>query len=406
MQVHSWIPHSDVEVTNYIEETGKRANFVSIQMSHYVPTEKSNVSRVRTGYEQIVAHRTKMPFAYAAEQDGKIEAIDENTKMVKIRYKDGKLVSVNYGSEYTSNAANGFFVDQEIAVNGFKPGDKVKRGDIVCYNRQFFTPDPYSKQVDWNIGVLTNVALLDNGNTIEDSSFVCQPLCDKLGFSPIATKDITLTKDTNVHQIARIGSMVRSTEPLMVFDQSAIGDTSYGTADAELIQMLGDLNKATPKAEHSGEVVQIDVFYKCPFNELSKSLQTIVAAVSKLKNERAKFAADTATANKFQPNKPLVDSDRVGIVDLTDETVVFKFYIKQGKGLRVGDKVFYDSSLKSVVSRVVPESIEVEDKSITIDACTSARGILARIITSPFLVGIPTGILAKVEQDLIKIWEE
>lgn len=385
---------------------GKRTNFSSIQASAVVPTAESGVSRVRTGYEQVVAHRTHMPFAYAAKQDGKIVSIDESTGMLKVEYKDGTTEAVNFGDEYTNSSSDSFHVDQRIVVNDFKVGDRVRKGDIVCYNKDFFTADPYSKQVNWNIGVSAKVALLDNGNTIEDASMVTAPLGEKLRFFPVATKTIVLTKDTNVHKIATIGTEVLSTDPLMIFDQSAIPEAMMNSEDPELIEMLGALNRATPKAEHGGTVVQIDVFYKCPISEMSKSIQAIVRTVTKLKNRRAQFAKDTKTSSKYLPSERLTQSDRVGTVDLDEETVVFKFYIKQNKGLRVGDKIFFDSSLKSVISRVATDLIDTDDPTIKVEACTSARGILARIISSPFLVGLTSGTLDKLEQDILDIWNE
>jgi len=347
-----------------------------------------------------------MPFAYAAEQDGVIESIDPDSRMLKVKYKDGKTECVNFGEEYTTNASNGFFVNQEIEVNNFKQGDKLKKGDIVLYNKRFFTPDKFSKQVAWNIGVLANIALLDTDNTIEDSSMVCQSLCDELEFYPVAVKDITLTKDTNVHKFVKIGEFVRGTDPLIIFDQSATPEGMLNGADAELIAMLGDLNKATPKAEHTGEVVQIDVIYKCDVSELSSSLRELVKSVTVLKNKRAKFAQGSISEQKYQASNPITISDKMGTVDLTEETVVLKFYIKQKKSLRVGDKVFFDSSLKSVVSGVVPDDIATEDPNVKARGCTSARGILARIITSPFSVGIPTGILEAADQHALAIWDE
>ena len=74
--------------------------------------------------------------------------------------------------------------------------------------------------------------------------------------------------------------------------------------------------------------------------------------------------------------------------------------------MRTGDKLFFDSSLKSTCSQVYPDFIDVEDGTIKVEACTSSRGILARLITSPFLTGLSNEILEKCEKNIIDIWNE
>lgn len=389
------------------QDDGKRANFSAIQSSHVVPMENMEPSRVRTGYEKVVAHKTRPPFAYPAKGDGVIEMVDEKLNIMRIRYSDGETVSLNIGEEYTNNCSNGFYVDQPVVINGFKVGDKFKKDDILCYNKSFFTPDPYSKQVSWNIGVPAHVALLDNGGTIEDASILTRPLCERMVFNPIHVKEITLTTTTNVHKIATVGTNVLSTDALMIFDESSIPDSMSGEeVDEELAAMLSSLNRATPRAGHSGEVVKIDIMYKCDIRDMSKSLQTIVKSVTRDKNERARIAAQSSNAKDFPPSQPLYATDKIGITDLTEETIIFRFYIKQYKGMRNGDKLFFDSSLKSVCSTVYDDYIETEDGSIKIEACTSARGIMQRIITSPYLVGLTSEVLVKCEKDILDIWNE
>ncbi len=277
----------------------------------------------------------------------------------------------------------------------------------MVYNKSYFSPDPYSKQVNWNIGVPAYVALLDNGGTIEDASILTQPLCDRMSFNPIHVKEIVLTTGTNVHKIATVGTHVLSTDALMVFDESAIPDSMTGDdVDEELAEMLSSLNRATPKAGYTGDIVQIDILYKSDIRDMSKSLQTIVKSITRDKNERAKIAGETLNAKDFPPAQPLYATDKIGITDLTEETIIFRFYIKQYKGMRTGDKLFFDSSLKSTCSTVYDDYIEVEDGSLKVEACTSARGALARIITSPFLVGLTSDVLVKCEKDILDIWNE
>jgi len=90
-------------------------------------------------------------------------------------------------------------------------------------------------------------------------------------------------------------------------------------------------------------------------------------------------------------------------VDLTPETVILRFYIKQDKSMNVGDKLIFGNQLKSVASQVLPDYIEAEDGT-KVGAVTSGRGIMQRIINSPVLMGISNRVLEKLEKDVLEMW--
>lgn len=376
------------------------ANFANIQQSHVVPIAESEVSRLRTGFEGIVASRTRPPFAYTAEGEGVVEDIDFEAGVIKVRYKNGNIHTLSFGEEYTNNSANGFYVNQKIAVNNFKKGDKVKPGDVLTYNKEFFQADPYSKQVNWKIGVLAKIAIVDCGGTLEDASVITTKLAKKMKFEPVHVREIEITVDTHIRSIAAVGTKVTSTDPLMIFDESAMDD--FGDADEELSEILGNLNKAAPKADYSGTVVRIDALYKAPLNTMHESVQKVIKSVIDQKDRRAAFAVGSDNAASYPKSQPLYATDKVGIVDLEPTTVILRFYIKQIKDMDPGDKLFFDNCLKSVVSAVHDEITTEEGEQL--DGLTSGRGILARIITSPFLQGIANGVLDKLEKDVISYW--
>lgn len=409
------VPSEDIEPSQLLSVTGlvmpgltnddvKRANFANIQASAVMPTKKSEVSRIRTGYEEIIAHRTHMPFAYVAKHDGVIVDIDTDLKMIKLQYKDNSTYSVHYGEEYTSNSGSGFYTTQKIVVNNWKVGDRFKKGDVICYNPEFFTPDPFSKQVAWNIGVLANVAFLECDGTLEDSSVVSKRLGDDLEIAPVHVRTITISKKSTIHKYIPVGVECSSLDNLIVFDESALEENLLNTEDDELANMLADLNHSTPKAKYDGVVVKIETFFRCDLNEMSPSLQKLVKVCNKDKNAKAEFASDSKNNYKYQKLNKITQSDRLGNIDLTDDVVVLKFYIQQHHGMHAGDKIVYDSSLKSVCARVLEEPILSEDKSVEVDALMSYRSINARLIMSPILVGAATRVIEKLESDILDIY--
>lgn len=385
-------------------DDGKRCNFLSIQLSHYVPTVHNNQSRIRTGYERVIAHLTRPPFAYTAQQDGVVEAIDDKLKIVRIRYKDDTVTCVKYGETYSNNGGGGFYITQQVVINNFNVGDKFKRGDVICYNSNFFAADLYSKQIDFYTGVTANVALIECDGTIEDSDTVCLDLAKKLQFNPVQIKDIALTKDTTIHEYAAVGTKVKSTDVLMTFDQSEIPDTMQEKADASLIELLNDLNRATPKSKYTGEVVKIEVFYKCKIVDMSASLANLVNKINQPKNERAKFVEGASNAHLFPKAAPITGTDRIANTLLDEDVVIIRFYIKQDTEMNTGDKIVIDSSLKSVCAKVIPDKIQTEDGSIEVELLTSCRGINNRIVFSPLIVGVGSLIMEKHEKNMLDMY--
>lgn len=251
------------------------------------------------------------------------------------------------------------------------------------------------------MGILSKVALIDNGGTLEDASVIAKKLADKMAFEPVHLREIEITTDTHVHQFAAIGTHVVSTDPLMIFDESAI---DFGTdSDAELSELLSNLNKASPKAGYTGTIVKIEAFYKAPLSTMHESVQKIIKHAVAKKNARAAFASGSSNSAEYLKSQPLYVTDKVGTVDLEPTTVVLRFYIKHTKAMEPGDKLFFDNCLKSVVSAVHDE-IVTEDGT-QIDALTSNRGVLARLITSPFLQGCTNLVLHTLEDDILKYWE-
>lgn len=383
---------------------GKRANFTNIQSSHYVATNGYETSHYRTGYERVIAQYTKLPFAHAAREDGIILDINDKLNIMKIKYKSGKVEAVQFGEDYTKNGGGGFVATQKLTVNNFKKGDRVKRGDIVVYNEDFFTPNIDTKQVDWNIGVMANIAFIESDMTIEDSNTVTQQLADKLVMEPVHERVITLTADTNIRSCVEVGDHVMNTDVLLTFDESKFEDHEISnSADSELIEMLERMNRATPRAQFTGEIVKIECYYKRPLKDMNPSLAKLIRANTSYRNSRAEYAADTSNSFNFNKSQPITDTDRFGNIDLTDDTVVLRFFIKHKVGVRPGDKLIFASSLKSVTTKVLKDQIDTKI-GVSVDGFMSSKGMMARIITDPIVMGLAERILGTMQNNIVDMY--
>lgn len=385
-----------------MQDDSKRFSFLNIHLSHYVATQETSLPRVRTGFERVIAHRCKRPFAYTAEFDGSIESIDEDSHMVVIVYpKQHKKVAIEYGELYTSNGGGGFYCTQRIVLNGFKKGDKVKQGDVIAYNDQFFKADPFNKQVDASFGLLTNVVMIDTASTVEDSDLISEDLAKRLSFNPVHPRDIVISKTTNVHKFAAVGTPVSNTDALMIFDQAELTDDMFGKLDDETAVLLGDVNRQTPKAKFTGRIVKLDAFYLGSTEGMSSSVKNLVNYVNREKSKKHQQAKNTVTEEQFPANTDIKQSTRIGTIVLDEDTVIIRFYIQQDTACGSGDKVELDSSLKSVCSGTDPDGWLTEDGSVKCDMLFSQLSAHKRLISSPTLTGIANRVLEKVERDVI-----
>ena len=375
---------------------------MNIHMSHYVPSQENSLPRVRTGYERVVAHRCKLPFAYAAEYDGVIESIDEDSHILVVSYpKQKKKVAVEYGELYTKNGGGGFYCTQRIFINGFKKKDKVKQGDVIIYNDQFFQADPFTKQVDFMFGKLVNVVMIDASSTVEDSDIISEKLARALSFNPVHVRDIIITKKTNVHKYASVGTIISNTDPLMIFDQSEMTEDMFGKVDEETAVLLSNVNRQTPRAKFSGKIVNIEAFYLGTTEGMSNSARNLVNAINREKTKKYQQAKGTASEANFYPATSIKQSTRIGTTVLDEETLIIRFYIQQDVICASGDKLEPSTSLKSVCSTVAPEGWKTEDGSVECDMLFSQLSSHKRLITSPIVIGLGSRILEKVEKDIL-----
>lgn len=378
------------------------ANFLSIQMSQFLPIKSPNLARVRTGYERVIAHRSGMPFSYVAEEDGTVLLIDNKTKIFKAEYKSGKKVAVEFGELYSRYSGESMYVTQSLAINGFKEGQRFKKGDVLIYNTAFFSADPLSKQVDMGLGCFATVAMLDGARTMEDADYITDKLKDALTIYPTLTREVLFSKDTVLHKVTPVGADVLSKDILMIFDEVVLGDEYSDKDDTKAI--LESLNRAIPKAKYTGKVVKIEVYHRCLISDMSESVAKFVKLVHRENTQKANLAKDTDSKNKFYPGGP-VRSDMIGGIRIDDQSVLVRYYIKQEVEANSSDKIVFGAQLKSVSTGVTKHS-PVTESGRVIDAVMGASSFYNRMTPSIVFQGILENNMEVIEQNFLKAYFE
>jgi len=380
----------------------KRCNFATIQLSHHVPCLEGETSRVCTGYEKIIAHRASSGYAVAAEDNGKVISIDETLGILKVEYpKKNKIEAVKFG-EY-QGSAGGIFINQNVVPN-VKEGDTVKRGDILVYNEGFFKPEVLSKQVNWKHGVHANVAILESDDTLEDGSTISKRLGKRLSMKPTHLRTIKLTKNTVVHDMIKIGDVVEYPDPLCVIEDQDISDLSImNTEDPEALDLIASLNKKTPKAKHAGYIVDINVLHACPVSDMTPSLAKLVRQINNVKTKKHNTVKGTEAESLYPLPTLVPKGTKVKDIEFDSDTVAFFIYISEDIDAGIGDKVVFDSSLKSVIGNVLENPI-MSSSGLEVDALFGASSISNRIILSPLRIGILNRVIAKLEEEVVSMY--
>jgi len=338
-------------------------------------------------------------FAGIAEKDGIIEYINHKLKLVKVKYDDNTSDIFSFNETYPEVA--GIHITQRMEL-AFNEGERFKRGDIITYNKEFFQANPYNKQVDWKHGLFANTVLMEVNSTLQDSCAISKELGEKLEISPTNSRYITLDKDSLIYEMKKVGDIVNNTDTLIVFEENPIEDTTLNK-NADTLLLLKKLNRNLPKSKFDGIIVNIDVYYTCPIEEMHPSLGNIIKQIITKKNALYNFVKDTDKVLKFPKSIPLPKDTRFKGIDFTDNTVVIQFYIKSEITADVGDKLVFDNSLKTVIGQVINEPI-ITSSGVKVDAIFSGQGINNRIINSPLLIGNAQRVIEKIENDILEIW--
>lgn len=381
------------------QDDSKRMNFVSIQSAHYVPVPQADRNRVRTGYERVMSHRVGRDFACIADKDGKVTSVDEKAKTIEVTYKDGTIDIFRYGHVYRE--IQSFEVDQDI-VPVVKLGDTLKKGEVIAYNKGYFTFDPKARQLDMSTGIMANVALMELDTTLEDSTEISTRLSQKLALRPVHTRYVMINRKSLIYRTRKVGDRVQNTDDLMIFDEDPVDVDEQFKGDDETLAMLGDLNKRTPKAKHSGVIVDIDAYAGCATSEMSPTVAALFKSAVEAKNRRARISTSTLSEDDFCHSSIIPKGSKYKGYTFDENSVLICYRIQMDIPKDKGDKMVFCNQLKCTITGVFPKPVYTESGT-EIDAYFSCSAICRRICVSPFLHGILARIMKKVEDDFVAI---
>lgn len=370
----------------------KRAAFVSIQNSHSVACEGYTQPPVRTGYEQVVAHRTGDLFATTADKAGKVLSVTDTGIIVE--FEDGSTKGIEIGRRY-GNAA-GLTIPHNV-VSKLKEGQKFKAGEVLAYNDGFFEEDFLNPgNVVLKSGIMVKTALIESTITLEDSSAISKRISEKMTTKMTKVKNVVVGFKQNVHKIVKPGSAVESEDILCIIEDEITSNTDL--FDQESLDTLRILGAQTPQAKSKGVVERIEVYYHGEKEDMSDTLRALATASDREMAKRNKSAGRSAFTGS------VTDNFRIEGDPLALDTVCIRFYITTDAPMGVGDKCVFSNQLKSVVGGIMSNDVKTES-GIPIDAVFSSKGVYDRIVNSAFVIGTTATLLSVIEKKAVALYK-
>ena len=370
----------------------KRVNFISIQSGHKIACRGYHQPALRTGYEQVIAHRTGDMFAVTAKKPGKV--ISVGPEGMKVQYEDGEAQGIELGRRF-GNAA-GLVVPHQIRT-GMSAGQTFSPGDVIAYNEGFFEPDILNPaNVVMKTGVSIKTVFMENPMTLEDSSAISKETAALLMTKQTKVRTIVVNFDQEVHKLRKVGDEVGSDDILCVIEDAVTaGNRLFDEASLDTLRVL---SAQTPQAKAKGVIERVDVFYHGEVDDMSATLTKIVAATDAQRVRRARAGGKKVFTGSVD------EAFRVEGNPLQLDTAAIQIYITSDVPAGVGDKGVFGNQLKTVFGAVLERDM-VTESGVKIGAVFGAKSVADRIVSSPELIGTTTTILDVIAAKGVEIYK-
>lgn len=370
----------------------KRVNFINIQHSAGVTADGYRATPLRTGYEQIMAHRVDDLFAYTAKSNGKIIALEDDH--VTVEYENGEKRNVELGRRFGVSA--GTVLPHQVRCD-LKLGETVQKGDVIAYNTNYFERDILNpKQVLWKAGLLVRTAIAESTDTLEDSSAISERVAKLLSTKVTKVRNISLKFEQVIRNLVKPNAKTDLASILCTIEDPVTANNDlFDEHSLDALKMLG---AQTPRAKYSGVVERIEVFYNGDKDDMSESLRELANTSDRLMRKRAK-----AQGRGSNITGSVDSSFRVEGTPLEVDNLVIKVYITADVPAGVGDKGVFGNQMKTIFGRVF-SGVYTTESGNEIDAIFGYQSISARIVLSPEIIGTTTVLQEVIGLQAAKIY--
>lgn len=392
----SSIAEAIVPYANKVDDPS-RVGFCSTQNAHVGGIPNASLPVVRSGIEKIVRHMSSSSFVINAEEDGIVENIDEVAKVIYIKYKSGKKVTVSYANKYLKNSD---VFTTAMFDKYVKEGQTIKSGDTLAADSRFFKYDPITKEINYTQAINGLVAVMENSYTEDDSNVLSASFAEKMATDLTHRRQISIGAKDTLMKYCNVGDKVDLATPLIVFDDSGVYNADGGGFDAE-DELLNDMASIftesqldlmvhqTPKAKHNGIITDMKVYWTCPIEKMSPSIATfvkeyIVRHKKRIITNKNYTGKVTEEASIIETSKLPLGKNRINGAEVDPAGgIVIEYFISENNIMGAGDKISLNSSLKTVNADIVEKDLEpFTESGFRVDGIFSWISQNARMVNS------------------------
>ena len=371
----------------------KRIGFSAIQHGHGIATDNYELSPGRTGMEDFIAPRSGPEFAQVAQGKGKVKEVGPHH--IAVEYENGDVTRHPLGLIKTMAEGTQY---PNTLVTPLKVGDEVEEFDILTYNKGFFKLNPLNpKRAAVTLGCLARVAIREATYTLEDSCSLSSEFAKRMVSRVIKPKPIQASFHDEIRGLVKVGDKVDLETTLCSIEGEV--SSAAGLFDESNLDTLKLFTPASPKAKLVGEVVKVEVFYNGDPEDMSESLQVIVAESEKNRRRIARSLGEEYTTGKVERNVRLegynVEAGRaLIIVDIMADVP-----------MGIADKLVIGNQMKSVVGAVLYGENQTESGE-TVDIIFGALSAVNRIVTGLFTGGSLNTTVRIIGEEMYNIYFE
>ena len=370
-------------------------------VQHQMMVKKSMPNLVTNGADEALPYLTSDKFAHKFKSEtGTVVEVTEDY-MITRDTKTGECDYIDLRETIQKNSDGGFYVTTKLDPI-VKKGDKLRRGQIIAYNKACYSNAAGAKSKDnisYNIGTLAKVAIMETDLGYEDSCVVDHTISEAMMSEVVVMKDVSLSKNTNVYNVLKVGTVVQEGDPLLIF-QDAFDEKEANELLQSLAQdndMLSDLGRKQIHAKVSGVIQDIKIYRTCELDVLSPTLKKVCkeydAKIDKYKKVMSNYKIDKQytleSTGKLAQEGKLKGLDGVRI----------EFYIKVEDKFGIGDKLVFGQALKGVNSYIIQEGEESTSEyrpNEHVNAFLTIGGVMGRMVASSQSIGLMNKLLIEL----------
>ena len=310
-----------------------RNNMTFVQTSkHSTPIEYGTPQLVTTGADAAMPYIVSDMFCHKAKKSGTVKEITDDYLLVEYNDKTTEYVPLN--EQTMKNSDGGFYITLQLKTD-LKVGSKVKENTILAYDKKSFSGRVGDgKQIAYNMGCMTKVAIMTTEDGFEDSGKCSETLTKTMATDIVVMKPIELPASTNVLYIAKKGQQVTEGEPILIFQNA------YDEEDANLLLKqlnnedgdVSEIGRNTVKSKVTGTIADIKIYRTVDKDELSDSLKKIVNKNESEINRLKKIADNAENDVQFASAEKLPTVGKLKNVD----GVLIEIYMKYHDEMCVG----------------------------------------------------------------------